>query len=87
MDLLEYVALQMKRGKSPAQIRQLLIQNGYPVYEVENALAVAETDEKAGKSGHKFSFKLNAPGYLLILGVSVVLMITGIATLVMYFID
>ena len=53
MDLLEYVALQMKKGKTPGEIRQLLVQNGYPVYEVENALSVAETKDETAKP--KFS--------------------------------
>ena len=84
MDLLEYVALQMERGKKPGEIRQLLVQNGYPVYEVENALAVAEKDEEKPKS--KFSLKISAPGYVIILVLSALLMAVGIVTLILYFV-
>ncbi len=90
MDLLEYVAMQMKKGKKPSEIRQLLVQNGYPVYEVENALAVSEPDEKddakGKKSPLKVSLKLNAPGYVVILALSITLMVVGVATLVFYLI-
>ncbi len=83
MDLLEYVAQQIKKGKKPAEIRQLLVQNGYPVYEVENALSVAESkDGSKGKIPLKISF--TAPGYIIIMAVSVVLMVIGIVTLVLY---
>ncbi len=85
MDLLEYVAQQIKRGKKPSEIRQLLVQNGYPVYEVENALSVAESkDEKKGKGSLKISF--NAPGYMIIMAVSAVLLVIGVITLVIYII-
>ncbi len=83
MDLLEYAAQQIKKGKSPAEIRKLLVQNGYPVYEVENALSVAESkDERKGKSPLKISF--NAPGYVIMLAVSAILLAMGIAALVVY---
>ncbi len=83
MDLLEYAAQQIKRGKNPAEIRQLLVQNGYPVYEVENALSVAESkDELKGKGPFKISF--NAPGYVIIMAVSAVLLVIGVAALVIY---
>ncbi len=83
MDLLEYVAQQIKKGKSPSEIRQLLVQNGYPVYEVENALSVAESkDDAKGKSPLRIS--VNAPGYAIIMAVSAILMVVGIVTLVLY---
>lgn len=86
MDLLEYVALQIKKGKNPGEIRQILVKNGYPVYEVENALAVAETKDEAAKK--KFSVSLNfgnAPGYMIIFAISGILIVAGIVTLVLYF--
>jgi len=86
MDLLEYVALQMKKGKKPAEIRQLLIQNGYPVYEVENALAVTEPDTGKTKNPLNISLKFNAPGYMIILTLSIVLMVVGVVTLILYFV-
>ncbi|MBS3133518.1 hypothetical protein J4470_05360 [Candidatus Woesearchaeota archaeon] len=88
MDLLEYVALQMKKGKNPSEIRQLLVQNGYPVYEVENALSVAETkdEEKKASKISLSSLKVNVPGYILILALSGVLMAVGVATLIVYLI-
>jgi len=87
MDLLEYAALQMKKGKSPAEVRKLLVQNGYPVYEVENALSVAETNDEEKKSRKLSlnSLKIKAPGYVLILGLSGVLLVVGIVTLILYF--
>ena len=88
MDLLEYVALQMKKGKNPSEIRQLLVQNGYSVYEVENALSVAETkdEEKKASKISLSSLKVNVPGYILILALSGVLMAVGVATLIVYLI-
>ena len=97
MDLLEYVALQMKKGKNPAEIRQLLVQNGYPVYEVENALSVADTKEEETKKGihlpkisgislPKMSLNVHAPGYVVILVLSGILMLAGIVTLILYFV-
>ena len=89
MDLLEYVAQQMKKGKNPAEIRQLLVQNGYPVYEVENALSVADTKEEEGKKGirlPKVSLNVHAPGYIIILAISGILMLAGIVTLILYFV-
>ena len=86
MDLLEYAALQIKKGKTPGEIRQILVRNGYPVYEVENALAVAETKDEAAKK--RFSISLSfgkAPGYAIIFAVSGILIAIGIATLVLYF--
>ncbi len=83
MDLLEYTAQQIKKGKNPSEIRQLLVQNGYPVYEVENALSVAESkDEVLGKA--RFKVSVNAPGYAIIMAVSAVLLVVGIVTLVLY---
>ena len=85
MDLLDYVAEQIKKGKKPGQIRELLVQNGYPVYEVENALSVAETkDEKGGKKAINVS--VNAPGYMIILVMSAILLIAGVVTLILYFV-
>ncbi len=85
MDMLEYAAQQIKKGKKPSEIRQLLVQNGYPVYEVENALSVAESkDERKGKMPFKIS--VNAPGYVIILAVSGILMIIGIIAIILYFI-
>ncbi len=86
MDLLEYVAQQIKRGKKPAEIRQLLVQNGYPVYEVENALSVAESKDDAKKAGVRIPLKLpvNVPGYVVMLAVSAVLLVAGIVALVLY---
>ena len=89
MDLLEYVALQMKKGKNPAEIRQLLVQNGYPVYEVENALSVADTKGEETKKRFsitlpKVSLNMHAPGYIIILALSGILMLAGIVTLILY---
>lgn len=87
MDLLEYAAMQMKKGKSPAEVRQLLVKNGYPVYEVENALSVAETDDEEKKTRKlSLNLKLKAPGYVLILGFSGVLLAVGIVTMILYFV-
>lgn len=86
MDLLEYVAQQIKKGKKPAEIRQLLTQNGYPVYEVENALSVAESKDDAKKAGVRIPLKLsiNAPSYVIVLAVSAILLVVGIVSLVLY---
>lgn len=86
MDLLEYVAQQIKKGKKPAEIRQLLVQNGYPVYEVENALSVAESKEDGKKAGARIPLKLsvNAPSYVIIMAVSTILLVAGIVALVLY---
>ena len=80
MDLLEYAAQELKKGKKPAEIRNLLVENGYPVYEIENALAL--TDSKDGK---KQRFSVKAPGYVVILIISGILIVIGIITLILYF--
>lgn len=88
MDLLEYVAIQVKKGKNPSEIRQVLVKNGYPVYEVENALAVTETKSE----GKKISLKINlgfikkAPGYVIIFSISGILIVVGVITLILYFV-
>ena len=84
MDLLEYVAMQMKKGKKPKQIRQLLVQNGYPVYEVENVLAKVDTQKEDKKQPLKVSVKLNAPSYVIIFILAVVLLVAGIVVLILY---
>jgi len=88
MDLMEYVAMQLKNGKKPAEIRQLLVENGYPVYEVENALAVTEEKtKKERKNPFKVSINIkNAPGYVLIFALSIALITAGIITLALYLI-
>ncbi len=86
MDLLEYVALQIKKGKNPAEIRQLLVKNGYPVYEVENALAVAESKDDA--KGKKVSISVNlgsTPGYKIIFALAGILIAIGVVVLFLYF--
>ncbi len=85
MDLLEYVAQQIKKGKNPAEIRQLLVQNGYPVYEVENALSVAESKEEV-KGKIPLRISVNAPSYVIIMAASAVLLAIGIITLIIYII-
>ena len=88
MDLLEYAAMQMKKGKKPAEIRQLLVQNGYPVYEVENALAVNETKEESKSKGSPFKVSVNignAPGYMIMIALSGILILVGTITLAFYF--
>ena len=65
------------------------MQNGYPVYEVENALSVADTKEEETKKGihlPKFSLNVHAPGYIIILALSGILMLAGIVTLILYFV-
>jgi len=87
MDLLEYVEAQFKKGKKPAEVRKLLVENGYPVYEIENALAISEDDEKPSR---KISININAinlknaPGYMIIFALSGILIIIGIITLFFY---
>ena len=82
MDLLEYVETQYKKGKKPAEVRKLLVENGYPVYEIENALAISEDDEKPSR---KISINIkNAPGYMIIFALSGILIIIGIITLFFY---
>jgi len=82
MDLLDFAAREMKKGRSPSEIRKSLVDNGYPVYEVENALAVNEEgeDEKIKKK-----LAIKAPGYILIMGLSVILLAVGSIALVLYF--
>ena len=83
MDLLEYVETQFKKGKKPAEIRKLLVENGYPVYDIENALAISEDDKS--KRSLKISVNVkNAPGYVFIFAVSGILILVGIITLVLY---
>jgi hypothetical protein len=88
MDLLEYVAMQIKKGKNPSEIRQILVKNGYPVYEVENALAIAETkgEKKQVKLNLNLGFIKNAPGYVIIFSISGILIAIGIVTLIIYLI-
>jgi len=88
MDLLEFVAQEMKKGKDIQQIRDILIKNGYPLYDVDNALAVEaqKKDEKgqANSFGNVFGKIKGLPGYVFIFAMSIILIIVGIGTLVFY---
>ncbi len=67
-ELTEYVQQQLHAGRTPKEIRAMLIKNGYSVYDVEKALG--RTDSK----------KVSKP--LLLLAGGAALLIVGIVLLI-----